>query len=115
LRKKSKDKIEVNNQTVTIPQVGMGATQCVGSDRRAYTVVEIINDRKIVLQRDKVKRIDSNGFSTEQKYSYEPNPNGHEVVVTLRKNGRWCEVGEAIDNGVQYVVGHRKEYDDPHF
>jgi len=39
-----------------IPEVGMGATEHVGSDRyrvcRPYTIVEVITPRKIVVQRD---------------------------------------------------------------
>ena len=55
-------------------EVGMGATEMMYSDRRAYTVQKIISDKRIVVTRDKVTRIDRNGPSEDQKYEYESTP-----------------------------------------
>lgn len=54
--------------------VGCGATELCYTDRRAYTVQKIISDRRIVVTRDKVKRIDANGPSDAQVYEYESTP-----------------------------------------
>lgn len=96
------------------PKVGMGATQGVGSDRYPFTVVEVINDRKIVVQGDSYRRTDSNGLSESQSYEYTPNPDAQRIVVTKRKNGRWYEQGQPMGHGA-FNIGHRSAYQDPSF
>lgn len=54
--------------------VGMGATEMCYSDRHAYTVQKVISDKRVVVTRDKVKRIDKNGASDCQSYEYESVP-----------------------------------------
>ena len=54
--------------------VGMGATAMMYTDREAYTVQKIISDKRIVVTRDKVTRIDSNNASDCQHYEYESTP-----------------------------------------
>lgn len=72
------------------PKVGIGCTECMFSDRHAYTIIDVsLNGKKIVVQEDIATRIDKNGMSESQTYDYTPNPNGKTVIVTLRKNGRW--------------------------
>lgn len=51
--------------------IGMGATSMEYSDRHAYTVQKIISDKRVVVTRDKVTRIDGNGPSDCQEYEYE--------------------------------------------
>lgn len=50
------------------PEVGMGATEVVGSDRYPYTIVKVVNPKKIVVQRDDYRRTDNNGQSELQTY-----------------------------------------------
>lgn len=95
-------------------KVGIGATEIVGSDRYPYTVVEVLSDKKIVVQADDYKRTDKNGMSESQTYEYTPNPNSLRVVVTLRKNGRWVREGES-GKGRGFAIGHRDAHQDPHF
>lgn len=94
--------------------VGSGATYSVGSDRYPYTVVEILSARRIVVQADDYQRIDTNGFSESQKYDFRNNPSGPKVVLSLRRNGRWCEVGQSMSVS-GYHLGHRSAYSDPSF
>lgn len=96
------------------PQVGDGATQQVGSDRYPYTVIKILSPRRLVVQQDNARRTDSNGMSESQTYEYSPNPNASEVIITLRKNGRWHRLGESIKSG-SFYVGRRSMYQDPSF
>lgn len=54
--------------------VGMGATEMSYSDRSAYTVQKIVSDKKIIVTRDHAVRIDANGASDLQEYTYESTP-----------------------------------------
>lgn len=75
------------------PEVGLGCTICMYSDRHAATVVEVSKSgRQIVVQRDKATRTDGNGMSDSQSYTYERDPNGAKTRFSLRKNGAWREV-----------------------
>ena len=97
-----------------LPEVGMGATLILWSDRHAYTVVEVKSPRTIIVQRDNAKRTDNLGMSESQEYSYTPNPNAPKEVFTFRKNGRWVEKGKSIRNS-PLVLGIREEYYDYYF
>jgi hypothetical protein len=95
-------------------KIGDGATQSVGSDRYPYTVVKILSPRRMVVQQDNAVRTDKNGLSESQTYEYSPNPNATEVVITLRSNGRWYQLGQSTKSGAFYI-GRRSMYQDPSF
>lgn len=95
------------------PEVGMGVTECMWSDRHAYTIVEVKGD-KLVIQRDKVIRVDKNGFSESQEYTYEPNPNSSKITIAKRKDGRYRQVGSG-NGGSVFSIGFREEYYDYSF
>jgi hypothetical protein len=116
------------------PEVGMGATQLLWTDRHPYTIIEVSKSGKQFLMRsDKAIRTDDRGYFTEsQSYRYEPDPSGHVTLVRLCRDGRWREVSferrydvervvPAVDErrgravGTVVAVGMRKEYRDPHF
>jgi hypothetical protein len=97
------------------PTVGMGATECCYSDRHAYTVVDIIRFKtgtrkgevkEVVLQQDTATRIDKNGMSESQEYTYTPNPNAERKTARLHKDGRFY-LGSSIIR-----IGERDEYYD---
>lgn len=96
------------------PEVGMGCTQGVGSDRYPYTICEVVNEKKIYVQADDYKRTDKNGQSESQTYEYTPNPEAQKILVTLRKNGRWVRKGETL-NGSAFYIGQRRAYQDPSY
>lgn len=96
-------------------KVGIGATKFSGSDRYPYTVVEVVSDKKVILQADIAKRTDKNGLSEIQTYEYTPDPDAEKIVVTLRKNGRWVRDGESMKGGTGFHIGHREAYSDPSF
>ncbi len=93
------------------PTVGMGATECMYSDRHACTIVEVRSPTTIVVQRDKAKRIDNNGMSESQTYEFTPNPEAPKVVVTKRRNGRWVAKGNK-QSSPGFMLGERDEYYD---
>jgi hypothetical protein len=94
---------------ITIPEVGMGATICVGSDRYPATIIQVTsNGKRIVVQEDKATRIDNNGFSEQQEYIIQPDLNGTIHIASLRKDGRYREVGGATP----ITIGARGKYYD---
>lgn len=101
-----------NNDRPT-PEVGMGATVCMYSDRHACTIVEV-NGRgtRVVVQEDTATRTDRNGLSDAQSYEYTPNPDAARDVFTLRKNGRWVRQGESTTGGTALSIGHRSKFHD---
>ena len=100
-----------NNQTIA-PQVDMGATALMWTDRAAYTIIEVLSPTKIVVQRDTCKRVDGLGMTDSQEYEYTPNPHGSISRVTLRKNGKWITEGQSMKDGTRWVIDSRMEYYD---
>lgn len=96
------------------PEAGMGATEIYWTHRSAYTITEVINDKKIVVQRDKAKRTDENGMSDIQIYEFSPDPNGSKLTLTLRNNGCWVPVGERTSDR-HFIIGMRQEFYDYNF
>lgn len=96
------------------PEVGMGATFGVGSDRYPYTVIQVTNDRKVVLQADHYKLIGGSSQSENQIYEYTPDPFGTVVIATLRVNGRWVRKGQD-KHSPGFYIGDRRAYRDPCF
>lgn len=93
------------------PEIGMGATKKVGSDRVCYTVVNVLSPRKLVVQYDNQRCISENGYDWE----ISPDPQGHTTTISLRKNGAWVEVGQSMKSDGRFSLGHRSPYRDPHF
>jgi hypothetical protein len=100
------------NSAQRTPEVGMGATMLYYTDRHAATIVEVKSPRRIVLQEDTATRIDKNGMSEDQDYSYTTNPNGGTKEFTLRKNGRWVAKGDSAKSGLCCHIGSRGTYYD---
>lgn len=82
-----------NNQT--IPVVGMGATECLWSDRHAHEVLEVSTDCKtVIIDRYNPKRVDKMGMSDCQSYEYKELNNNPQTVVWYR--GKWRFKGSEI-------------------
>ncbi|MDD3029864.1 MAG: hypothetical protein PHS57_06265 [Alphaproteobacteria bacterium] len=97
------------------PEVGMGCTEFMYSDRHAYTVVEILSKpgtpvKRVVVTRDIATRIDNYGMSDAQDYEYTTDPNGIRRILRLNKWGQWKEEGSP--DGSSYGMGRRDEYYD---
>lgn len=88
------------------PVVGQGATRLMYSDRHACTVIDISESGKTVtVQDDTATRIDSNGQSDAQEYSYTQNPQGEITKFRFTKKG-WTACGQSL------LLGERDEYYD---
>lgn len=104
------------HQTDITPEIGMAATLVYFSDRHAATVVNVLHNGAVVhVQRDIATRIDRNGQSERQDYTYAPDPEAPVQVFTKRKNGRYVRRGESLNSGTRLGLGYRREYYDPSF
>lgn len=102
------------------PQVGMGVTKGIGSDRYAYTVTRVYpavhgEFRKIEVRQDIVRHVSGNEQSGNVVYECTPNPNGSTYTLTLRSNNRWVAQGMAKDDCYRWSIGHRSPRSDPSF
>jgi hypothetical protein len=99
-------------QTITKPQIGMGATECWYSDRKAGTIIEVSpSGRRAKFQYDKTIRTDDNGMSHEQKYRYEADQLGVIRTIFLANDGRWRVYG----GGQRVILDQRNAYHDYEF
>jgi hypothetical protein len=99
----------------SMPEVGMGGSICGWSDRHAVSVIGVYHHgRRVVVQRDKAIRVDSNGMSDAQDYRYEADPQGAKSEWSLRQNGQWKQVGSS-GRGSVLVLGRRDEHYDYSF
>jgi hypothetical protein len=93
------------------PEVGMGGTILGWTDRRACTITQVSKSGKRVgIVEDIATRIDKNGMSDSQEYSFERG-SGSPTFFTLRKNGAWVRQGESI-RGQRLAIGKRDHYYD---
>lgn len=102
------------------PEVGMGATVLMWTDRHAATIIEVGRTKagavkSVTVQEDKATRTDEYGMSDAQSYSYEPDPNGAVRVYTKRKNGAFVREGSPMNSGERVGIGYRKHYYDYSF
>ena len=97
------------------PDIGMGATLYMWSDRLPYTIVKVVRfktgDRAgqvshVHAQKDHATRTDSRVMSEDQTWDFTPNPNGHIEVFRVNK------AGQLKGNGGTLGVGHREKYHD---
>lgn len=95
-----------------VPEIGMGATILMFSDQYPATVVQIVSPKKIAIQEDTATRVDKNGPSEEQEWSFMPNLKAPVKYVTLRKTGVWMLEGTSLRGGTVVRIGRRNKYYD---
>ena len=97
----------------TLAVVGGPATIHAYSDRYAGTVVSI-TDKEIIIQEDIAVRVDGNGISESQEYTYTPNENGRKFIFKRVRSGRcrgeWREGG--LTAGYPVTFNCRNKYYD---
>lgn len=123
------------------PEVGMGVTILMWTDRRAGTIQRIFEERgQMVLEvtPDKATLVGGSKQSEAQEYSYAPNPNAPKEYYKKDASGAWREYEYKVTNsnydaaadivhntyssrlsrksgGSSLQVGVREEYEDPSF
>lgn len=123
------------------PEVGMGATMLVGSDRYGCTINRIFMEGKrqvLEVTHDKTKLVGGAMLSEEQTYEYVPQPNAKRHYFAKNEAGFWQEMHYKIISStydaktdertdvlskrlsvsrvsVGLRIGERDEYRDPSF
>ena len=106
-----------------VPEVGMGATMGVGSDRYAMTITEVKHfnsgarkgqPRSVTVQSDNATIVGGNSGDGSAQYEYTPDPNGMTREFTIRPNGKWVQRGQGVRFGSRLGIGHRDQHYDPH-
>lgn len=97
------------------PQVGMGVTEMCWSDRHAYEVVAIKDERHITVRALDHKRVDGNGMSEMQEYEYMSNPENSEINLFKTKKGEWREKNGRELGCNRFRIGYAEEYYDYSF
>jgi hypothetical protein len=82
------------------PEKGMGATALLFAAANAYTVIAILDDRKIIVQRDAVLSRDKTGMAVTA-----PDEAGERRVLRRHACGRW-----KTSDGTVFVLGPRHEF-----
>lgn len=89
------------------PEVGMGVTLLLWTDRHAGTITRVSPSGKTFwFREDTAKRTDTNGMSESQTYEFTPNPDATERCARLTKSGAYKSAGTRIR------VGSRSKYHD---
>lgn len=100
------------------PQVGMGVTHCGWSDRDPYEIIEVIDDRHIVVRElDAICLTENAYFSESQEYEYKSNPQNRTERLYKNNKGRWVRrIGRnGVDNYGSWYIGSAEKYYDPYF
>ena len=98
------------------PEVGMGATEYLWSDRHAYEVIAVKDDRHVTVRRYKAIRTDNHGMSDWQDYRFESDPEGVVRNLFLTNQGVWRErIGSRALGTNKWYVGSADEYYDYSF
>lgn len=117
----------MNTRANENPQVGMGATIFVGSDRYAMVITKVNSPKSVMLARvysgDEQKFVtDENGtmwLPEELLENYSTNENRYSwnrpTEYTLRKNGRWIPRGTGLWATGSARFGYAETYLDPSF
>lgn len=101
----------MNNDLPIVPVVGMGLTVRMYTDSVAMTIVSVSpSGKSFKATRDITVRLDNNGMSDCQDYSYTPTVDGEGYSFRLgSKTGRYkCGIGYAL-------LGFKRAYHDYSF
>ena len=91
-----------------IPEVGMGATEILYSDRNPYTIVEVISKNKIKVQADKAKNVGKEFYS--QDWEITRDEEGTIKTLIQTKNG-W----KVLKGSTRFIINVRDKYFDYEF
>lgn len=106
--------------SMSVPEIGKGATILHWTDRAAYFVNSVSDDGKTVeIERAKAVRVDNNGVGDAQDYRYERDPNAQPEIIKFRY-GKWRQVykelgGKTTYTPINIMFGSMCEYYDYSF
>lgn len=95
------------------PEVGMGATELMWSDRHPYEVIEVQDSRHVTVRELSHKLVKGSIYG-DAEYEYSSNPDGKVTKLFKTKEGRWVErIGRSY--GSRFALGYAEYYYDPSF
>ena len=93
------------------PKVGMGATEILWSDRRAYEVIAVKDERHCTVR--KLRAVNMAVYP-EQEYRLESDECLWTKELFRTKEGKWVSrIGRQYDGN--FILGWADEYEDPSF
>ena len=93
-----------------------GAREYCYTDRHAYEIIEVKDERHITVRAYDCRRTDNNGMSECQDYEYVSNPDGAICHLFLTQKGVWRErYGNRKLGCNRWGIGHAEEYYDYSF
>ena len=100
-----------------IPEVGMGVTEYVGSDRYTFTVVKVLTPNRVIVKEDNVEIVSGNWYENNVIVRYSFGEDRPEITLYRTRDKRcWKRVGSGSDSYTpQFYLGYRSYYQDPSF
>lgn len=90
------------------PTVGMGVTEVLWTDRTPYQVVEVVDEKTIIIQRLNVTDVWPTGYGTITEEL-----GAERQTLTKRSTGRWCTRGAVADD--RWLIGKAMHHHDVNF
>lgn len=104
----------MERRNVTTPEVGMGVTEYLWSDSHAWEIIEVIDERHLVIRRLK-STMKPGTHWLDQEYDYESDPTAQVAKLFKTKQGVWRErIGRCLGDN-RFGIGTAREYRDPSF
>lgn len=106
----------MNEKIGTLPVVGMGCTESVGSDSYACTITWVSpNFKEFRYTHDDCKMIDGSAMSEHQVYEYTTIPGAQERTAKLSRRVLDKGLNRYHNHGTPVIVDYRRAYRDPCF
>jgi hypothetical protein len=104
----------MERHTQVVPEVGMGVTELLYSDREPYEIVEITDDRHIKVRSLDYKISEGKNYY-DQVYDLFSNKENHIIALFKTKKGEWREKKGRSLGCNRFVIGYADKYEDPSF
>lgn len=95
-------------------KVGTGVTEMLYSDRNPYEVVEVIDDRHLLIRPLDYKRVSGSAQDGSAEYEYYSNEDAPVIKIFKSKTGWRAQLGRKLGS-IKYAVGFAERYYDPCF
>lgn len=82
------------------PTVGLGVTRYRDNDKQPFTVIKVISESMIIVQRDRAVK------NADGEYEYFQNQYGDILTISLRADGKWRILGYTY--GSHFTLGKRE-------
>lgn len=97
-----------------MPEIGMGATELLYTDRNAYEVIAVKDARHCTVREYDCKLKEGSDW-LDQDYEFISNPKNRTANLFLTKKGRWVQRYDNGYYGNYFRLGVADQYRDPSF